>query len=502
MKFKGFIGQAYNLPSKNVDAQRCINWYAEVIESGSGKEAQVAFLKNTPGLTKLFDIGSGPIRLIHFDGLENDDGVYFQKNRIFLVSGCEVFRFSYDPTSGWDYVNLGVLTTFTGPVSAASSQQDYGVTVFADGSAENYVYHKTTSSTELFSNFTTAGFVPVARAVQVGWCDGYFIFTVKDSNQFHVSDWGSLNVSALSFASSEGDPDNIVAQITNHRDLWMFNERTVEIYANTGNADFPFERVQGGFIENGCLAPFSVAKIAGTVLWLGRDAAGQGIINAATGSQHVRISNHAIEQEIAGYANLKGATAYTYQDGGHQFYVINFDEASWCYDLSTKMWHQRAYFDNGEFTRQRAECHAFFPTLGTHLVGDFETGHLYQYDNDVYTDDGDAIKRLRSSPHASNGLNWIYYDKFQLDIETGVGLDGAITTQGYDPQMMMRMSDDGGHSWSQERLVSMGKIGERKVRPKWMRLGRSRDRIFEVSTTEPVKAILLSAEIDVSVGDN
>lgn len=503
MEFKGFIGQAYHLPHVNVDAQRLINLYNEVIESGSGKESRITFLKNTPGLTRLFSIGSGPIRLIHFDGLENDDGVYFQKNRIFVVSGCEVFRFSYDPVSGWDYVNLGVLTTFTGPVSAASSDQDYGVTVFCDGSDENYVYHKTDATTETFSNFTTAGYSPVERSTQVRFVDGYFIFIVKDSNQFYVSDWASLNVSALSFASAEGDPDNIVAIIANHRDLWLLNERTVELFSNTGNADFPFERVQGGFIENGCLAAFSVAKISGTILWLGRDLSGQGIINAAVGSQHIRISTHAIEQEIKTYSNLKGATAYTYQDGGHSFYVINFDEATWVYDLSTKMWHQRAFMNsNGALIRQRAECHAFFPTLGVHLVGDFESGYLYQYDDDVFTDDGAEIKRLRSAPHISKGMNWLFFSRFQLDIQTGIGLDGSVLSEGYDPLMMMRYSDDGGHSWSNERSVSMGKIGQRHVRPRWTRLGKSRDRVFEVSTTAPVKSIWMGAELDVSIGGN
>jgi hypothetical protein len=503
MKFNGLIGQAYSLPDVNIDCQRMVNLYVELIESGMGKDEAVAYLKGTPGLEKLFDVGSGPIRCIHLDGLAKDDGSYFQPDRAFVVSGMEVFMYSHDPVSGWSITNLGNLGTSEGPVSAASVSIDYGVTVFVDGSDDNYVYHKTTSSAYTFSTFAlhSPAYVSVARATQVVALDNYFIFIVKDTNEYHVSEWNSLDVSALSFAAAEGDADSIVAVIANQRDLWLLNKRTVEIHANTGNSDFPFERVQGGFIENGCLAPFSVAKIAGIVFWLGRDAAGQGIIYAASGPQHQRISTHAIEQAIKGYDSPEGATAYTYQDGGHQFYVINFAEASWCYDLSTKMWHERASFSDGAFARQRAECHAFFPPLGIHLVGDYEDGKLYKYNDQKYTDDGEVIKRLRSTPHVQKGRKNIFHTKLELDIETGVGLDGATTLQGNDPQMMMRFSDDGGHTWSNEKWTSIGKLGQRLVRAIWRRLGKSRDRVYEISITDPVKVLIMGAELDVEVGD-
>ena len=70
------------------------------------------------------------------------------------------------------------------------------------------------------------------------------------------------------------------------------------------NPDFPFERVQGGFIEYGCVAPASLAKIKGVVFWLGRDAFGQGVVYLAQGMTPQRISTHAIEQAIAGYASM------------------------------------------------------------------------------------------------------------------------------------------------------------------------------------------------------
>jgi hypothetical protein len=505
MKFNGLIGQAYSLPDVTIDCQRMVNLYIEAIESGMGKDEAVAYLRGTPGLEKLFEIGSGECRLLHFDGLSKDDGAYFQKDRLFMVSGSELIRFSYDPVSGWDYVVFTGLNTSSGPVSAASADIDYGVTVFVDGSDDNYVYHKTTTTAEAFTTFAAhagTAFTSVERATQVEWVDGYFVFIVQDTNEYHVSEWNSLDVSALSFAAAEGNADSIVAIISNQRDLWLLNKRTVEIHANTGNSDFPFERVQGGFIENGCLAPFSVAKISGTVLWLGRDASGQGIINAAGGPQHVRVSTNAIERAISSYESPEDATAYTYQDAGHQFYVISFAEATWVYDLTTKMWHERASFSDGAFGRQRAQCHAFFPPLGIHLVGDFENGKLYKYNDDKHTDDGAVKKWLRSTPHIQKGRKWIFHNKLELDIETGVGLDGASTIQGHDPQVMMRFSDDGGHVWSNEKWASLGKLGQRLARVIWRRLGKSRDRVYEISGTDPVKIRIMGAELDIELASN
>ena len=501
MKLNGFIGQAYNLKDVNIECQRCVNLYPEVDESGNGKDQQVMFLKSTPALRPIFDVGSGPIRLIHFDGLEKDDGSYFQVNRLFVVSGAEVYRLTYDAFGSWDSLLLGSLGTTNGPVSAASLSQDYGVTVFVDGSNENYVYRKTTTTTETFQTFTAAGFVPVQRATQVVWLDGYFIFIVEGSNQFYVSDWNSLNVSALSFASAEGDPDNILAIVANHRDLWLMNERTVEIFSNTGNADFPFERVQGGFIENGILAAFSLAKIGGTIFWLGRNNSGQGIIYAAEGAQHQRISTYAIESAIQSYANPSNARGYCYQDNGHIFYVLNFDETSWCYDVTTKMWHERCYTsDDGALERHRGQCHAFYPNFGKHIIGDYQNAKLYQFDDNYYTDALQSITRLRTTPHISASMKRVFYSQLQIDMKVGVGLDGSTDLVGHDPQIMMQYSDDGGNNWSNEKWASFGKLGEFKKRVIWRRLGQARDRVFRVKITDPVRVVFLNAEIELAVG--
>jgi hypothetical protein len=482
MRFQGFIGPSYTLRSKNVDCQRCINLYPELNEMGRGKEQEVMTLISTPGLSLLLTIGAGPIRGLYTASTEE----------LFAVSGTKFYRIS----SAWVATELGTLGSASGPVSIADNGNHV---VIVDGSATLYVWNMDTSA---FSTKTSAD--DYLGANQVTFQDGYFVFNKPDSGQFYISvlhvPGVTLDVTfdGADISSSEGSPDNIKGLISDHRDLWLFNDKTTEVFFNSGNADFPFERIQGAFIEHGCAARFSVAKMNNAVFWLGQDDKGLGIVYMAKSYDPQRISTHAVENAIRQYENISDAVAYTYQEEGHTFYALNFPTANttWVFDSSTSLWHERVYTVDGQFQRHRAENHAL--AFETHVVGDYENGKIYELSSSVYSDNGQAISRQRIAPHVSAGMKRVFYNSFQLDIETGVGLDG--TTQGTDPQAMMDFSDDGGHSWSNEKWVSFGKLGNRHKRARWTRLGASRDRVFRLTITDPVKVTMLGAELEIEAG--
>jgi hypothetical protein len=281
----------------------------------------------------------------------------------------------------------------------------------------------------------------------------------------------------------------------------VFGTDSVEVWYNAGSADFPLERIQGAFNEIGCVSAYSIAKLDNGLFWLGTDARGQGIVYRANGYTGTRVSTHAIEYAIAQYGNISDAIAYTYQQEGHAFYVLTFPSgnATWVYDVSTQAWHERAGFDAGQFMRHRSNCQCNFG--GNIIVGDFENGNLYRFDLDVYADNGGVQKWLRSwraLPPGENNFKRTAHHTLQLNAETGVGLN---TGQGSDPQCMLRWSDDGGHTWSNEHWASMGQIGEYGYRTFWRRLGMTlklRDRVYEVSGTDPVKIAITGAELVLS----
>lgn len=448
--------------------------------------------------------GTGPYTYILF--YTSDASPSVLKIDIYVGSGT-----SFSTSDLVQYINTGsvegkLITLNSGPmapIGAYTNIASFAGFVASGGGAQSVQSEFSSSSPtpEPFTKTTVVGpsYTTVPSASDITWSDGYFILVEGGTNRFRVSELQSFNLDALSFSSSEGSPDIALALEVINRYLYIFNEKTIEVYANTGNPDFPFERIQGGFIEFGLLAKHSVAIVGTTLVWLGRTVDGDGTIFAMEGTQPRRISTHAIEQAIRGYADPSSAVAWTYQSAGHGFYVLNFDEATWVYDFATQMWHERAYLNDGELERHRAQVCAYIPSTRQHLVGDYESNKVYVLSESAYSDNGDEILRLRSCPHISSDGNRLSYSRFQLDMETGIGLDGDV--QGSSPTVMLDWSDNGGHTWSSEQFaladVGGGEIGDFKKRVVWRRLGSSRDRIFRVKMTDPVKAKWINAMIDV-----
>jgi hypothetical protein len=290
-------------------------------------------------------------------------------------------------------------------------------------------------------------------------------------------------------------------------------------------------RIQGASNELGCAAPYSVAKLDNSVFWLGADARGSGVVYRSNGYTGVRASNHALEWQIQSYGDITNAIAFTYQQDGHFFYVLTFPSAgkTWVYDVTTQSWHERAGFSNGLFVRHRANCQMNFNT--EIVVGDFENGNIYAFDKEYYSDNGAPQKWLRSwraLPSGTNNLKRTAQHSLQLNCESGVGLNGIDptdnvqwffytssgdqlvtssgdfllfsppTVEGANPEVMLRWSDDGGHTYSNEHWSTMGRIGEYGFRVFWRRLGMTlklRDRVYEVSGTDPVKIAIMGAEL-------
>jgi hypothetical protein len=252
----------------------------------------------------------------------------------------------------------------------------------------------------------------------------------------------------------------------------------------------------GVYIEHGCAAKHSVAKIDLALFWLGKDLQGQGIVFAGRNYAAERISTHALEQEFLTYSRIDDAIGFSYLQGGHAFYVLTFPTANktWCFDTATGAWAQRAYLEaDGSLSRHRMNCHSF--NGGRNLVGDWQTGKVYELDPNAYTDDGNTMLYLRSFPHISGADgNRVLFRQFVADMEVGNGLPDDSAA----PEVRLRWSDDRGRSWGNAVANTLGKAGEYLTSIQWQRLGYARDRVFELSWSAPVRTALNGAWVDVS----
>ncbi len=445
-----FASQSYQNRSLPVSTQRCLNLYPESVSESKNQ----LVLHGTPGL-KTFSTGSGQVR-----GMEVMQGI------LYAVVGSTLYRVS----------EAGVLTSL-GTVSGSGivSMSNNGTQLTIVNGSQGYVYNGT------FTRITDSDFSP---ADTCDFIDQYTVYNKNGTGGFFISALDdSSDINSLDFAYAMGSPDDTLAVLVDHREVWLFGESSIEVWYNSGNSSFPFERLAGAFIERGCGAKFSPAKLDNSVYWMGDDFA----FYRADGYTPMRISTPAIEHAIQSYSVKHDAIAYSYSEEGHSFYQVTFPTANktWVYDTSTQRWHERGNYTAG---RHRSNCYAY--AYDKHLVGDFENGTIWEMDLDTYTDGDDPIQRIAISPPIHSNNVDLFMSKLWVDVESGSGL---TTGQGSDPQAMLNHSDDGGRTWSNERWTTLGKIGKYTTQAIWRRLGTFTVRVFKLTISDPVKVVIIGA---------
>lgn len=346
--------------------------------------------------------------------------------------------------------------------------------------------------------------------ISVDVIDNLFVYSEPGTQRFAVSDILSPITNGLSFSLKSGSPDDVIAIAANNREVFVIGERSTEIWVNQGLPIFPLARVPGAATQHGCSATFSVAKLGNSIAYVSRNARGDGqIVVFSDGYFPKVISTHAVEASIANQ-KIEDARAFTYQLAGHEVYVVTFPslELTWAYDIATNMWHKWQSWDpvNNRFLRLRVATSTNFN--GNNIAGDVYNGKLYILDNDTYTEDGEVIHRVRRAPHIVADYKQEYFSSLQIYFEPGVGPFNLYKRQNDPtsgvrfPQASMRWSNDGGSTWSNEYWRDVGSVGQYLQRAIWRRMGRTRDRIYELRLTDPVKWVIVSAELQGEAGDH
>jgi len=488
----GFVGTSYTAPSIYQDDQECINFFAEIDPTKQQGERGIVALYPTPGLTLQTQLAAAQVR-----GLHTMSGGQI----LIAVAGNIVYQVNLSMVA----TQIGTLATSTGQVIISDNitTTDGLIAYIVDG-PNRYTW---VVATNTFAPLPSSD-GPWQGATVVDVIDNYNIYNEPNSQNWACTDLGSQYSTQALYGTSDGSSDLLVTLIADRRQVYLMGETTTEVWTDVGNViagitTFPFQRVPGTFSQTGCAAKYSVARFADSFVIVAKDTRGNSTIEMMQGYAWVKISTHAVEQSLLNQV-VSDAIAYTYQIEGHEMYVVTFPSVgeyglTWVYDLSTKSWHKWLSWDsaNAVYKRHRSNCGAYFANM--YIVGDYENGRLYSLENEIYTDNGATIRRLRRAKHLTTDLQRQYFEEFQIQFQPGVGLP---TGQGQDPQAMLRWSNDGGSTWSNEHWVTIGKIGQYLNRAIWRRLGWSRDRIFEVAISDPIKAVIVSANLKASAGDN
>lgn len=459
--------------SPNISARRCVNWFPEIY---SNEDKSKVILRNRLGSQYLTTLGSGPIR-----------GMITHIDHLYVVSGDTLYKVD----SNYAATNIGTLNTSTGLVSMSSNGVFGNQVIIVDGT-NGYTYN---SLSLVFATITDPQFP--AAPLKVTYMDSFFIILNEGSGQFNISySNDGTNWDALDFANAERKPDDTVSIETLGRDVYFIGENTCEVWTNTGGR-FPFEPYTNGVLEVGCVSGNTTAKASNGIIFVSKSERGGRHVVGVVGSNQKKISSIAVDYVLT-TTSFNNASAFVFEQDSHVFYQLNLPDinASYICDLTIAISDpEMAWHVSTTGTREHiAYTHTNFNNV--HIVGDRLLGNIYRLIPTVYSDAGDEyIIRECVTKHVDLNRKRIRYDRVELEFEAGSGL---LTGQGSNPIVMLDWSDDGGHTWSNIRYLEFGGVGEYSRRCYTTQLGSSRDRVFRIRISDPVKSVLLGiyAEIE------
>jgi len=553
----GFVGQAYSPPNSNQDVQRLVNWFLEV--SGDGKSKMPTALLGRPGLLPIIELDVGAVRgsWVLPGGLQaiavsgdtaylitctvpptqtaiaqfstrvigtlntNSGQVRIRDNGpggyAVLVDGLNGYYFRIDGSGSTSFTGTPVSgnadMAYSGSLNTAlvtgSAISGTGIAVGATITSINIDAGTITMSAVATSSpgattitVTLAEYGVISdpgfeAPSHIAFVDGWLIVNRVGTQAFATSGPVpyTLIFPVLFFALKDSQSDNLQGLQELNRELWLVGERASEIWFNSGGANFAFQRIPGAAPPIGTSAPQSIAQFGDSLMWLGRTLQGENIIIQTQQYSWKRVRQHGVENQISKYPLVADASAYTYEDEGHLFYVLTFPTAdqTWGFD-SNGTWHERLSYNatTGQFHRERPNCYMNFQNL--RLVGDYQSGQIHHMSRKYYTDAQDPIVCVRRCPHvwSREDRKRVFNSALQIEFTAGVGLQMG---QGSNPQVMLRWSSDAGQNFGNEHWVSIGKVGRTKDRAIWRRLGQAWDRVYEARFSDPVLRDIVGATL-------
>lgn len=473
MKIPGFVHGHSESQSPALSVQACINLMPVPDESGGG--ANIAMFLATPGHRAFITGLQGPVR------------ASFEENgRGFVVAGTGVYEVT------WDGVSETGTATLLGSVTADTRQatiSSNGTQLFITSAGLGYIL---TLATNVFVPITDADFP--TNVAMGAYLDTYFLTFSRSNTAFAISATGDgLAWDALDIGVRSTTVDALVALLVSKEIVWGMGSKALE-FRYDSDADFPFTPVDDSTVRGvGCGAEFSAVVHHDAPIWFSTSR--KVFRGTGVGTAPAKLSKTEQEQAWARYTHVSDAYAWMAEFDGRELYVLTFPSEgfgiTWVYDLTTELWFQWRRYDT-QFGRYEAALgRTGMAFMGLQLVGSRIDGTLYVLLPSVQADDA-ATRRwlLRTRTILAEDIG-LLLNRVALRVQTGVGLTNKAA-QGADPQIMCRVSADGGRTWGPEFTASLGKLGDYDTIVDWWKFGYSQHGfVIEFSGSDPVVTALI-----------
>lgn len=467
------VGGAYTQPSVELNAQECINWYP-VIDQSDARSTLSLYPTAGRSLACTLDSDVYPVQFLVTD----DTYVYTLSNNVF-------YKLEYAGDGTFTATSMGTCSLLEKDRKVCVSQNSSGQIIFSDGTT-GYSFDNTT---ETLAQITDVDFL---GADALAYMDGYFFCARNGSNTVYASDIDAITFTGTDISTFNARSDAVVSLLAVKVDLFVFGTSSTEIWYDAGNAEFPFSRRESISLERGCGAALSPQILETRPIWLDQF----GYIVATDQYDLKIVSTPAMHDEISKYSRIDDAYAIVTAENGQSFYHITFPSASvtWVYSDQTKAWHKRSYLNPNSGIEEQSLDYCALKFSNKYFVGDRKTGKIYWLTDTVFTDNGDTIKRTRTSQHFHSLNDRTRIGNFSINCESGVGSESLGTA----PSLALSVSKDGGHTFGSQRYRSPGKTGQYKSRLRWSRLGAAYNWTFKIEATDPVKWVIMDTYADVA----
>ena len=328
------------------------------------------------------------------------------------------------------------------------------------------------------------------------WVDGYFMTT--DGEFLVVTELSNpFVVNPLKYGSSEADPDPVVGLLKLRNEVYALNRNTIEVFDNVGGALFPFARIEGAQIQKGVVGTFACCVFQETIAFLGsgRNEA-PGIYLGANGMAK-KISTQEVDEILLQFTEeqLAQVKLEARNDRAHQHLYIHLPDRTIVFDAAASQALQDLVWFNLTstivgFSQYRARNLIW--AYDKWLVGDPQSSNIGYLDDTIGSHWGEQVRWEFGTLIVYNEGQGALFHQMEL-----VSLTGRVIL-GVDPQISTSYSVDG-LSYSQEKFIKVGTIGNTSKRLSWFQQGHMRNfRIqkFRGDSDSHVSFVRLEAKIE------
>jgi hypothetical protein len=411
-----------------------INMFAEEAPT----EETGVVLQSRPGLSdRSADMGAGPVQAL-FKG----DGVL--TGGLYGVSGASLY-------SGATLIGA---VDGTGPFSMAG----YEDSLLIAGGGSLWGYNGATLAAVAFPDAANVSKVLVgaSRAICIR----------ADTEKFYWSDVLSTTIDALSFATAESQPDRLKDALFIDDILILFGSETVEFWPNTGDADLPFQPLEGRVFERGIKATGCATEFGATFAWVTNDN------QVCMSDPDNIISRPGLEALIEASATVR---LQTFQMEGTEFLWLRIDAGDWVFSARSKLWSEFASYGSNNWL---PACFA------GGVFGSSQDGKTLAWGSGHLDMGGVLERRFRAGFPLNAGGVMVN----NILLRCNVGVTGYLTGDYADPVVEMRRSLDASKTWGSWRSASLGAQGQYRTKVQWTACGMAGQPgwLSEFRVTDPV----------------